>query len=810
MVGNGLPSLTDTMHSSQTLVSNNFLLKLNRLSYTKVDIVESTDLVFNVDQATTIINNYLNTINEVLSDLVLTEDIINVYEQRNSLSDISICMQETIDNLLILMTSLEKIKSESEATILLSWNPLSSNPSMATKRPPFFQRLRRRSEIAINIDILHAIVAKVEQAITGWNSVSNLILNLIERISVAAEWAELNYNVIGDIETEINACNLMLINYQKPEELLNGETFKSLSSKIFHFNTIQNKLKHLQASLEFLPLRLDMFERKANKFYTQAVQDLKQKYDNLIQRRNGLTSKIAYASTIFGSGIWLKVLESICLEANQLLVLTERSFSTDGDQVKELVSCFDILDRASNENILPIHLLEQKQDLDSRWILVKGKLSTIYEAINNTSTILPVESFEENSLQPAVGPVSQGLVTLGSDSSFNSTHSPSNSLFSDKIFSPGHSCKTSANSILSSGGFVSFTSKSSLNSNDQDLALNQSKESCNPNFSSFHTAHASIDGNQQPDKTPPVSSKSFDSLTNSQLDDLKSDNNLPSALNTKKPFYGHNRSRCRNKGMFESITIPFLYESFVESYASTRLDIKSAPMVAIDASSASGVNSQGLSSSYLNSSAALHNIIPKKDRVKCDFLATKSKKISNFLETSVLVLTTGSQQFQRNETPTSGIITENSLAVKNHILSDSETIRPSSPVPTDPPLIQNGRPLYFRSSFIFRLGIPSFILIPGVSNFRIANSQFSSANYTTNISSNQCRPKSQSKASEDFSTFIAFFVKIAPSILSLLLSQTLQNTTVTNTPNGYFNYQSSEKHFSELVFRKDKIIEVSC
>lgn len=809
MVGNGLPSLADTMCSSQTLVSNNFLLKLNRLSYTKVDIVESTDLVFNVDQATTIINNYLNTTNEVLSNLVFTEHIINVYEQRTSLSDISTCMQETIDHLLMLMTSLENIKIESEATILLSCNPLSSNSSIATKRPPFFQRLRRRSEIAFNIDILHLIVAKVEQAIARWNSVSNLILNFIERISVAAEWAELNYNVMGDIETEINACNSMLIKYQKPEEWLYGETFKSLSSKIFHFNMIQNKLKHLQASLEFLPLRLDMFERKANKFYTQEVQDLKQKYDNLIQRRNGLTSKITYASTVFGSEIWLKVLESICLEANQLLVLTERSFCTDGDQVKELVSCFDILDRASNENLLPIHLLEQKQDLESRWILVKEKLSAVYKAVKNTSTILPVEPFEEISLQPTIGPVSQGFVTLASGSSFNSTHSPSNSLFSDKIFSPGHSCKTSANSILSSGGFVSFTSKGTLSLNDQDIALNSSKECYNPNFSSFHTAHASIDGNQQQDTTPPVSSKSFDSLTDSQLDDLKSDNSS-SVLNTKKLFYGHNRSRCRNKGMFASITIPFLYEFFVESYASTRLDIKSAPMVAIDASSASGVNIQGLSSSHLNSSTSLHNIIPKKDLVKCDFLATNSKKISNSRETSVLVLATESQWFQRNVATTSGIVTENSLAVRNHILSDPETIRPRSSVPTDPPLIQNGRPLYFRPSSIFRRGIPSFILIFAVSNSRIVNFLSPSANHLINLLSNQCRFKSRSKADEDFTTFLVFFVKIATSILRLLLSQKLQNTSATNTLNGYFYYQSSKKHFSELVFRKDKIIEVSC
>jgi hypothetical protein len=808
-------SQTETMCNSQPLVSNEFIEKLNRLTRTKVDIVETTNPVFNVDQATTVISNYLDTAKDILLDLFLTEDINHVYEQRNSLSDISTCMQETIDHLLMLMNSLESVKNEAETSLTLLGNPLSTPPPTTTTMSSSFRRSLRRRPVSSGT--LHLLVAKIESAIVQWNTVSNLVLDLIEKKTVVAEWAELNFNIMGGIETEINACTIMLLDCQEPEEPIYSKASKSLSTKIFHFNMIQKKLKHLQASLDFLPMRLKMFERKADKLYSQAIQDLKQKYGTLVQKRDDLSSKVMHASSVFGSASWSKVLESICLEANQLLVLTERSFRTDGNQIKDLVSCFDILERASKDNLLPVHLLEQKQDLDCRWTSIKEKLSLIYTTINNTPVQQLAEPARENSIQSVASPVVQRFMTSAFCSPVNFTHSPSNSLFSNITFSPGHSCQTSTNSISLPGLFTPSTPKLSSNLNDQVQISNETKTPSQLALSKVleHTSRVSIEEKQQHQAENLEKGKKSELLRDLQ-DSFHSEIDTPNhtqispdpvTSSINEPLPGRKPPKYKLKIVSVSKTIPFVHESSVASSASTRLDIKSAPMICIDASPAYGMSSRS-SSSCSNSFTSLHSILPEKYRLQSRIPISKSKIASTRLDLSP---SPDSGLLQSNEGSTSR--EQKILTFETHTPSKSETIRSRSSVDTDPALIHNGRPLYSQSSSIPRLGGSVLTLNSRIANANPATNRSSYSGYITGSSTSRISD-SELDVSDmpKFSTHI--HKKAMPLISYMPSSQHLKSTTPRTIPGSATNRDSTNSitsalndHISEPAIRKRKTIE---
>lgn len=814
MVDDSSLSQTETMCNRQSLVLNEYIEKLNRLTRTKVDIVETTDPVFNVNQATTVISNYLDTAKDILLDLFFTEDINHVYEQRNLLSDISTCMQETIDHLLTLMNSLESVKNESET---LLGNPLSTPPT-TTIGLSLSQILRRRSENAVSSGTLHLLVAKIERTIMQWNTVSNLVLDLIEKKTVVAEWAELNFNIMGEIETEINACTVMLSDCQVPEEPIYSKASRSLSTKIFHFNIIQSKLKHLQASLDFLSMRLEMFERKADKLYSQATQDLRQKYDALIQKRDDLSNKVIHASNVFGSTSWSKVLESICLEANQLLVLTERSFRTDGNQIKDLVSCFDILERASKDNLLPVHLLEQKQDLDCRWISIKEKLSLIYTTINSTSAQQVAEPVRENSIQLVTSPVVQRFMASASRSPVSSTHSPSNSLFSNITFSPGHSYQISANSISSAGLFTPSTPKHSSNLNDQVQISNETKKSSKLTLSKArgHISMPSIEEKQQ--NQVEKSERRIESKPLREQDSFPSETDIPHhnqispvTVTSKidEPQPKQKSPGYKLKVISVSSTMSFVHESSVESSATTRLDIKSAPMISMDASPAYGVTSRN-SSSYSSASAFLHGILPEKYRVQSRIPIPKSKKVSTHVDLSS---PPDSRLLQSHEGLSSTSLKQKNPAIKAHVLSKSETVRPRNSVDTDPPPIHNGRPLYFRSSFIPRLGGSAITLKSGVGNATPAAKRsiytgYIIGSFASRISDSESDVSDMPKIStHNHKTTMT-------SISNMPLSQHLNSATPGTIPRSETNRDhnssittSFNDHSSEPVIRKRKIIE---
>lgn len=155
---------------------------------------------------------------------------------------------------------------------------------------------------------------------------------------------------------------------------------------------IQSKLRPLQASLDFLPLRFPTYEKKATYMYPRSICQLKAKHDNLKRRWSNLSTEINTMGDILGSQAWASILQSVCQQTSQLLDLKTHNSHT----IRSISQCFEVLDNAARENLFPVSLVTVKKKLESRWNKIQGPIGTnftvITTAVNRSSSSLITDS----------------------------------------------------------------------------------------------------------------------------------------------------------------------------------------------------------------------------------------------------------------------------------------------------------------------------------------------------------------------------------------------------------------------------------
>lgn len=150
-------------------------------------------------------------------------------------------------------------------------------------------------------------------------------------------------------------------------------------------------MRPLRASLDFLPLRFSIFEKKAAEFYPKALSELINKRNELESRWESLNAEVAAVSLEQGADQWANVLESICYEANQLLVA---SFTKETAQ--KLTEYFEVLDGAEKDNLLPQNLAQQKENLDGRWHKLRRDSDLLQEAESSSLVNTPLAPRHQN------------------------------------------------------------------------------------------------------------------------------------------------------------------------------------------------------------------------------------------------------------------------------------------------------------------------------------------------------------------------------------------------------------------------------
>lgn len=349
-----------------------------------------------VQRSINIIFNYFITASELLAGLSDQNDIQWVLEARPAVQDIHSCIGQIKDYLSLLMGILETVREELTSG-KSSHSPGSSHPKMlslgscpppTTKAASLSRSKRRKAAEYVTTEKLRSLADEIQSAIAQWKDLHSHTLALLDRIVIAAEWSEFHNVIMADIESEIDSCFVILLeiqsNQSNPDDQVNlgllsqsicdspGVGCKKLPyrteterSNTFKFHLVQNKLGPLRASLDVLPMRFSMYERKATKVYPASIEALETRRDELLRRWQELTTEVETVSQAFDTESWPLILQSVCVEASHLLVLNEQSPSLD--TARAICQCFEILDRADRDHILPSELVEQSQDLQNRW-----------------------------------------------------------------------------------------------------------------------------------------------------------------------------------------------------------------------------------------------------------------------------------------------------------------------------------------------------------------------------------------------------------------------------------------------------------
>lgn len=144
-----------------------------------------------------------------------------------------------------------------------------------------------------------------------------------------------------------------------------------LLTKLIRFCEVQSRLRPLQASLEFLPLRFPAYEKRAIYIYPKSICQLKSRHSELMSRWGDLSAVVNSLSEILGRQAWTDLLKSVCSQTSQLLNYRAYTLPT----LQKIAQCFEVIQYAVREHLFPVDFLPNKDDLERRWLKLQATVT---------------------------------------------------------------------------------------------------------------------------------------------------------------------------------------------------------------------------------------------------------------------------------------------------------------------------------------------------------------------------------------------------------------------------------------------------
>ncbi|KAK2750593.1 hypothetical protein FQN57_002664 [Myotisia sp. PD_48] len=223
---------------------------------------------------------------------------------------------------------------------------------------------------------LNNIVIQMESTIKNWGTVGSLLQGVKEQVEFAMEWEELWNVVLGDVGLEVENLGRMIFEMEEKrhkavtsdadneptggldineletiveESPANGNTplkpsfnFTPIipsSGPQFDLKSIPNpqtepnllalfaRMQPLRASLDFLPMRLSMFQSRAQKIFPSACDELEDKRIRLEQGYKKLEADAEALRRELGEDRWVIVFRNAGKQAHKMCESVERSVS---------------------------------------------------------------------------------------------------------------------------------------------------------------------------------------------------------------------------------------------------------------------------------------------------------------------------------------------------------------------------------------------------------------------------------------------------------------------------------------------------
>ncbi|KAJ5328119.1 hypothetical protein N7452_008509 [Penicillium brevicompactum] len=235
------------------------------------------------------------------------------------------------------------------------------------------EKVQLRGDIAsVDAENLKTIVSQMESILQNWSQIKKKLKGVKEQVELAMEWEELWSNVLGDVGMEVdNLSGLIFEMEEKRHQALmsTGETtggldineletiveespskgrshahnrlsigpmlatasgtpvIKTPQDDTSHSNlmAIFARMQPLRASLDFLPMRLSMFQSRAENIFPSACEEIEDRRNRLESNYKVLETDAEALRKELGEDKWILVFRNAGAQAHKMFESVERS-----------------------------------------------------------------------------------------------------------------------------------------------------------------------------------------------------------------------------------------------------------------------------------------------------------------------------------------------------------------------------------------------------------------------------------------------------------------------------------------------------
>ncbi|OAX78270.1 hypothetical protein ACJ72_07425 [Emergomyces africanus] len=240
------------------------------------------------------------------------------------------------------------------------------------------EEVQLRDDISdVGSEQLQGIVVQMESTLTNWKGVRSQLRGVKEQVELAMEWEELWANVLGDVGMEMDNLSRLIFEMEEKRhktmvaesetEPSNGLDINELETIVeespahgstrssSRFNrapalgggatpqleapTVQNtqddsnllalfaRMQPLRASLDFLPMRLSMFQSRADKIFPSACEELEDRRKRLEKGYKKLETDAETLRRELGEDRWVLVFRNAGKQAHKMFESVEWSIN---------------------------------------------------------------------------------------------------------------------------------------------------------------------------------------------------------------------------------------------------------------------------------------------------------------------------------------------------------------------------------------------------------------------------------------------------------------------------------------------------
>ncbi|KAK5083562.1 hypothetical protein LTR05_006065 [Lithohypha guttulata] len=242
------------------------------------------------------------------------------------------------------------------------------------------EALQNRPDVGeLRPEELSTVVEQMEYILISWDDVRNGLKRIQDQVEVAMEWEELWNKVLGEVGQELDSLSQLVFEMEEkrhmaymtkskdePEEQINinelesfidepskkketitnsrfSMTFESspLASPVVenpqddtNLLSLFARMQPLRASLDFLPMRLSLFETRAQPLFPQACRELQDKRQRLEKSWQQLSEEAERLRQELSEDRWVVVFRNAGKQAHKMAESVERSVTKVQDALQ--------------------------------------------------------------------------------------------------------------------------------------------------------------------------------------------------------------------------------------------------------------------------------------------------------------------------------------------------------------------------------------------------------------------------------------------------------------------------------------------